>query len=216
MIGYARYVPWWTVLDILGLVALVQAQRRSRWIARLGLCGAGVLWWLRPVADIPLRVAAAIDDRYALETLLENAPPKVVYGYYSGGLFGSIEEIFAIVPIETSGHCFRTSLRNLRLLYEMEPRLANAQIQPLELLGEAREAYPLMPGNACRLLPQEAESLVRNALFRSNQQNPSRRERLCRYPTIFAQCLLVRLPALSYKRFQALFDPGPSSSRGRP
>ncbi|MGN0856306.1 MAG: hypothetical protein ACI4QJ_02770 [Candidatus Spyradenecus sp.] len=216
MIGYARYVPWWTFLDLLGLIALAQAHERSRWIARLGLCGAGVLWWLRPVADIPLRVAAAIDDRYALEALLENAPPKVVYGYYSGGLFGSIEEIVAIVPIETTGHCFRTSLRNLRLLCEMEPRLANAQIQPLELLGDAREAYPLMPGNACRLLPQEAEPLVKNSLFRSNQQNPSRRERLCRYPTIFAQCFLVRLPALFYKHVQALFALGPSSPRGRP
>ena len=106
MIGYARYLPWWTVLDILGLVALVQAQRRSRWFARLGLCGAGVLWWLRPVVDIPLRLAVAADDRYALEALLENAPPKVVYGYYSGGLFGSIEEIVAIVPLRPPGTAF--------------------------------------------------------------------------------------------------------------
>ena len=203
MIGYTRYVPWWTFLDIIGLIALAQLQGRSKWLARLGLCGVFIIYWWPSLTRLPLHLASTIDNSWAFERVLDTAPPTTLYAYHAAKSFPSVQPKSIINSSSKILRAKRTT-RNLQLLRELEPRLTDAQIELLPIEDERIEAFPIFPIEAFRLSPQEAEPLVRNSLFRSNQQISSRRERLCRYPGIFAQCLLVRLPALCYRRLQTL------------
>ena len=206
MIGYTRYVPWWTFLDIVGLITLTQVQGKRQVYARVGLCSAFVLWWLPPLARLPLHLASTIDNSWTFEHVLDNDPPTTLYAYHAAKRFPSVQQNPAAVGNPSAKIVrARRTVRNLQLLCALEPRLTGAQIELLTLENADIERFPLFPYEAFRLLPQEGEYVVAHSLFRRNQLIPSRVRRMCNYPQILAQCLLIRFPALCYRRIKTLF-----------
>lgn len=193
MLGYLRYVPWVWFVWPLALGAF--ARRASMpWPRRVGLAVATVALAV-PLIKGALSVAAAVDAAYAAQLALREAPPRVVYGYYSGGLkVNSLEEVDRLVPAATFGNPLRTSLCNLRLLCRQTPALRTAEVRALERFGEAREQWPTFPGGEFKVAP--GTDLQRFSLFAANAAQSDRRRRLAAYPRILFETVLLRFPRL--------------------
>lgn len=193
MLGYLRYVPWvWFVWPL----ALGAFARRvtTPWSLRAGLTLTTVALAV-PLAKGVLSATLAVDMAYAAHLALREAPPRVVYGYYSGGLeVNALKEVYRLIPEEVCGNPLRTSLCNLRLLCRQTPALRSAEVRVLERFGEARDQWPTFPSGEFKVAP--GMDFQRFSLFAANAARPDRRQRLAAYPRMFLEVAFIRFPRL--------------------
>ncbi len=195
MIGYTRYVPWVSLIQLLAVCSL--ASIRLKHLRRLSLLVI-TLALLPSVAKTGLGFLATIDQCYASYTTLKH-PPQTLYAYYSGGLSQSEAETLDRIDFSLSREKrFYLSVNNLLLLREDVPELQNIPIQVLELYGEERDAYLTFPPADFKMPP--TYDMTGASLFNDNALLPDRKERLLNYPTIACKILFIRLPELLWQR----------------
>ena len=144
-----------------------------------------------------------IDSRYAVEMLVDTAPPKIAYAY----------------PLVSGTKCFtqQEALQRpgrfnpliigaygARQLCRMEPRLRQTEVMTLQAYTPGVDDYPIFPGANFLLEMQEHSNLEAVSLFVKNRCEQSRRQRLLNYPGIILQCWTFRLPKLLWQKFQSL------------
>lgn len=202
MVGFMRYEPWHIFLPLLAFEVLTRERRSGvmRWVM-----AAGCLCFLGAIGEKSVKLCrsvwVAIDERWAVEKLLDNAPPKVLYAYDSESEWYSLNQINASrAHIRLFGHPLHTGLTNLRLLAEMEPRLADAQIVILERFQEDLERFPIFLTREFRLDPELGEQQFNARLLLSRKElrkfGKRRQSRFIAYLKI----AFVRVPVLLWRR----------------
>ncbi len=195
MIGYTRYVPWVSLIQLLAICALASLRLNS--IRNLVLLFITLIFIPTLIKSV-LSFLTTIDQCYATYATL-NHPPQTLYAYYSGGLSQSEAEKLDKLYFSLSGeNRFYLSVNNLLSLKKEVPELREIPIQVLELYGEERDAYPTFPTADFKMPP--TYDMTGTSLFNDNALLPDRKERLLNYPSIACKVLFVRLPELLWRR----------------
>lgn len=206
MVGFLRYVPWHSFLPLLAFEVLTRERRRSVLCVAavagcfcfLGATGVKCLW-------AGFRSLVAVDERWAMEALLDKAPPQILYAYDSDNRWRSQEHIASSRSrFPVIGHPLHTGLTNLHLLKVMEPRLAGAQVVILERFLDEQQAFPLIPSNEFRLSFESGKQLHAESLFFANSQIPDRTVRLRNWPRICFKVACFQFPSLLWRKVSRL------------
>lgn len=201
MIGFLRYVPWHCFIPFLAFEVLTRERRKGalRWVMAagvLGFVGVTILESIRLCRNIRM----GIDERWAVEEVLDNAPPTILYTDDDG--LGVADETsasararFAIV-----GNPRRTGMTNLQLLQAMEPRLAGAQIVLANSSQEDDDRFPRFLTLEFRMDAATDERLCRARCLLSKDQLRKYGKRKQKRFFAHLEVVFVRMPALLCRR----------------